>query len=161
MAQSAFPNKPGVYTLIIGLSQECNIEIGQLGIKNFGKGFYTYTGSAQGSGGGPSLGRRIGRHLSSDKKKHWHIDYLLSSEYARLAAVAYSKINSRIECTIASTIGDLERVAIPIRGFGSSDCNGGCGSHLHYFPRTTSRSLVRRICRVYDELDLLTQVLVL
>jgi len=54
------------------------LRIGKLGIHNLPHGYYVYVGSALGG-----LASRLRRHLRSEKRLHWHIDYLL-----RQAAVA-------------------------------------------------------------------------
>ena len=62
----------GSYCLIINVEKDTKIKIGKkLGIINFKKGCYVYVGSAMNS-----LESRVKRHLSDNKKKHWHIDYL-------------------------------------------------------------------------------------
>lgn len=86
----------------------------------FPEGTYTYTGSAK-----RSLASRIARHLGSDKKLHWHIDYLLARPEARVTRV---KTFQACECEInQQTRG---RVIAP--GFGSSDCRSRCGAHLKW-----------------------------
>ena len=62
----------GVYILVMELRKNSPMRIGSLGIIDFRKGFYAYTGSAMGG-----LEQRIKRHLRKEKKLHWHIDYLL------------------------------------------------------------------------------------
>lgn len=114
--------KRGIYTLIIKLDKDVEIEIGKLGLLKFKKGYYSYTGSAQGKAGF----KRVNRHLTSDKKKKWHIDYLL--QYAEIVEVFKLETRKRErECEIAAEIG---RKFEAIKGFGSSDCR--CKAHLHY-----------------------------
>ena len=63
----------GCYCLIINLDKNSEIRIGRkLGKIKFKKGTYVYVGSAMNS-----LESRLKRHLSDEKKMHWHIDYLL------------------------------------------------------------------------------------
>ncbi|MFP4052091.1 MAG: GIY-YIG nuclease family protein, partial [Thermoplasmata archaeon] len=62
----------GIYTLVIELKEDKVIEVGAIGNIDFDKGYYVYVGSAQNG-----LEARIERHLSDEKKIHWHIDYLL------------------------------------------------------------------------------------
>ena len=63
------------YCLIINLEKNRKIKIGKkLGKIDFEKGFYVYVGSALNS-----LESRLNRHLSDEKKLHWHIDYLLKN----------------------------------------------------------------------------------
>jgi len=63
----------GTYLIIIKNNETQSITIGKLGNFVFPKGYYVYVGSAM-----RNLQKRISRHLSKDKKFHWHIDYLLA-----------------------------------------------------------------------------------
>jgi len=122
----------GVYTLIILLSKEACLRIGKLDTRRFPRGYYTYTGSALGTGAS-SLGHRISRHLRKEKTKLWHIDYLLAHENATVIAVIAAQTNKKLECEMNRYI-KLEREAkVPVMGFGASDCKGNCESHLLYF----------------------------
>lgn len=108
----------GSYILLIELKNDTTISIGKLGKRQFDKGCYLYVGSALNS-----LEQRINRHLRSDKKLYWHVDYLL--QHAKVVNVFYKENKAREECNIAKT---LEQQLIPITGFGCSDCS--CKSHL-------------------------------
>jgi Uri superfamily endonuclease len=121
--------KGGVYNLIIKLSKSKEINIGRLGAFVFPKGFYVYTGSAQNG-----LEKRINRHLSSSKKFHWHIDYLLS--YAKIVEVLRHKGDRNAECKLSRMIGRYDGADVIVDGFGSSDCN--CATHLYYFGKMPS-----------------------
>ncbi len=85
-------------------------------------GTYVYAGSAYGPGG---IQSRLRRHFRSDKKLHWHVDWLTvsASDLAALAVVAGS------ECRIARCLSDLPSFAPVLDGFGSSDCKS-CATHL-------------------------------
>lgn len=110
----------GCYVLIIDLKTSQKIQIGRLGELFFKKGFYVYVGSAMNN-----LDKRINRHLSKDKKLHWHIDYLL--EKAQILEVYIKENTVKEECKTAHIFaGKLERIP----GFGCSDCK--CDSHLFY-----------------------------
>ncbi len=61
------------YLLLIEVEEELLLTIGKLGTFRFKPGFYLYVGSAR-----KNLPARINRHLSQNKKLHWHIDYLLT-----------------------------------------------------------------------------------
>lgn len=113
-----------VYNLIIKLSGDKKIKIGRLGVFVFPKGFYVYTGSAQNG-----LEKRINRHLSRNKKFHWHIDYLLS--YAKVIRVIRHIGVKNDECKLNSVTGLSDGATPVVRKFGSSDCN--CLTHLYYF----------------------------
>ncbi len=113
----------GIYNLIIKLSKKTEIKIGRLGTFVFPKGFYVYTGSAQNG-----LEKRINRHLSSNKKFHWHIDYLLS--HAKVIKVV-RYVGSKDECKLNNVTGQSFGATQIVKKFGSSDCN--CVTHLYYF----------------------------
>jgi Uri superfamily endonuclease len=118
-------NEPGIYTLILSLSQAEQIKIGSLGVIDFAGGFYSYTGSARGPGGL----KRVDRHIlvmdGIKKTQRWHIDYLLP--YTSLVEMFISKTTRDLECSIANALGK-QLMAVP--RFGCTDCR--CPSHLHY-----------------------------
>jgi len=117
---------PGVYHLMIYLSQGVDITIGKLGNFHFFAGYYVYTGSALGG-----LESRISRHLRQKKLCHWHIDYLL--QYACIIQIITYQTRERLECHYNKKILALPECKLPVLGFGSSDCK--CLSHLGYFER--------------------------
>lgn len=116
--------KGGIYNLIIKLSKDREIRIGRLGTFIFPEGFYVYTGSAQNG-----LEKRINRHLSSSKKFHWHIDYLLS--YAKIIKTPKYIGGRKDECKLNRVIGQSTGATLIVKKFGSSDCD--CATHLYYF----------------------------
>lgn len=112
----------GTYCLIIYLKKDSKIKIGKkLGYTDFKKGHYVYVGSAMNS-----LESRIRRHLSDEKKLHWHVDYLLKK--SQITEVIYNESTKKIECKISQY---LSTKACGIADFGCSDCE--CESHLYYF----------------------------
>jgi len=121
----------GTYTLIIFLSKEACLNVGKLGIQKFPRGYYAYTGSALGAGAS-SLSRRVSRHLRKEKRKLWHVDFLLTHENTTVTAVVAAQINEKAECRMNQYIKGRE-ATIPVVGFGASDCKEDCGSHLLYF----------------------------
>ena len=72
------------------------------------------------------LESRLKRHLSSKKKLHWHIDYLLKK--ATVNDIIFNESERKIECDLSQYISSK---TYGIEGFGCSDCN--CKSHLYYF----------------------------
>ena len=112
----------GAYMLIMFLDKDRKIKIGVNGPIKFKKGFYIYVGSAM-----KNLRQRIERHLSDDKKIHWHIDYFL--KYAKIVDVIAFETSERIECKLAKNIE--KQADATLIGFGSSDCK--CAGHLFYF----------------------------
>lgn len=121
----------GTYLLIILITQNINLKIGAQGIIHFVPGYYVYVGSAMSRKGSASLLNRVKRHLKNSKNKniHWHIDYLLNSNYSTLIGIYLIPCKQRLECLIAN---DLNQSADDIvLNFGCSDCN--CKSHLFYY----------------------------
>ena len=108
------------YQLFINVPKEIDLIIGKLGIYLFPVGSYVYAGSAK-----KNINKRIERHLSKKKKLHWHIDYLLNNDAAQIIDIKKSEM---IECSLNKKTNGT----IIIKGFGSSDCNLCCGSHLKY-----------------------------
>ena len=115
-------NMKGSYCLIVELDNEKTIKIGKrLGKITFKDGYYVYVGSAMNS-----LTARINRHLSDEKKLHWHIDYLLKN--AKITDIVYAESSEKIECDLSRFISKRNA---GINNFGCSDCD--CESHLYYF----------------------------
>lgn len=108
----------GVYVLTVWLPRSVKKRVGGLGEVFFEKGLYAYVGSAQ-----SNLDRRIDRHLSRNKKFHWHIDYFLDSDFISIPGVFVKEAGKTEECLTAARIG-----GVPVPGFGCSDCK--CDSHL-------------------------------
>ena len=130
----------GCYCLIINLDETSEIEIGKLGKINFTKGHYVYVGSAMNS-----LESRIKRHLSDDKKLHWHIDYLSKNVNCHINEVIYNVSDEKIECRLAQFISNQSS---SIKNFGSSDCV--CESHLYYFK--SKKEAIECIKNAYDSI---------
>ena len=127
----------GSYSLVIRLLRPDSVAGGALGTVQFKKGFYVYTGRAK-----RNLRARIERHTRSEKRLHWHIDYLLNEESARVADVVVRPGLERSECEMNRHIASLPGAETSVPGFGASDCANGCGAHLVFFDRRPSfRSL--------------------
>jgi len=105
------------------LDKPQTIQIGKLGCGFFPGGYYVYVGSARNG-----LNQRISRHLSQQKKKHWHIDYFL--EYAEMIGTKILHSTEKRECALSEEVGNICQ-GIPMQGFGSSDCR--CRTHLYFF----------------------------
>lgn len=113
----------GTYCILTRLNFDAVISVGKLGELDFQKGHYVYVGSALNS-----LMPRIKRHLSTDKKLHWHVDYFLVHRDVEVVDILYTVDDIKWECKLASLISEN---ASGIENFGSSDCK--CNSHLFYF----------------------------
>ena len=98
----------GAYVLFLRLDADEAIEVGRLGRVRFEHGAYAYVGSAMGG-----LDARIARHLRSEKKLHWHIDYLL--ERATVTQVMAFETAQRIECDLSQGFEGLEGSTMPVR----------------------------------------------
>lgn len=81
--------------------------------------------------GASSLENRVKRHLQfpNQKKRHWHIDYLLERRGAKIIKLYLILNKKRLECVLAKELISLSGVYV--KDFGCSDCN--CESHLIYF----------------------------
>lgn len=135
-------NMKGSYCLIINVEKDTKIKIGKkLGIINFKKGCYVYVGSAMNY-----LESRVKRHLSDNKKKHWHIDYLLLNKNSKIEKIYTKESGEKLECKIAKKIIENEE---SIADFGCSDCK--CHSHLIYFKNSKLANLkVSSILNSFD-----------
>jgi len=115
--------QPGTYALLLTLEEGAYLQIGRLGTFDFPAGRYVYVGSALGSGG---LRARLLRHCRTEKRLHWHIDYLLRRTTICRAWCVESP--RRLECTWARWLQGRPEVWAPVPRFGASDCR--CRSHL-------------------------------
>lgn len=115
---------PGTYVFILQSNSSETIKVGRWGKLVLRPGFYVYVGSAFGPGG---VQARVSRHLRTDKRKHWHIDYL--REYTTPLEVWVSYEAKHLEHEWAITFLNLTEMT-PIQGFGCSDCR--CFSHLFF-----------------------------
>ena len=123
----------GSYILLIKLKANKIIKIGKLGKLFFKKGFYVYIGSAM-----KNLEKRLNRHLSNNKKYHWHIDYLLDE--SEILESYFKKNTIKEECKLANIFKEkLEKIP----GFGCSDCK--CTSHLFYGKKFDILNLISKI----------------
>ncbi len=120
----------GTYVLFLEVA-EAAIAVGKLGCFHFRPGVYAYVGSALGSGG---LRGRLERHRRSQKRKHWHVDYLLSQ--ACIMDLYVDCSGRRLECRWAQSLRQLPGVQSGPAGFGASDCN--CPTHLFYLGNKTA-----------------------
>ena len=106
------------YQLTIRVAAPVRVAVGRFGTFDFPAGDYVYTGSAT-----RNLEARIARHLSSTKKLHWHIDYLL-------AAPGVTILDVRRLATPECDANRQQAGEVVVPGFGASDCRAGCSSHL-------------------------------
>ncbi len=129
----ALPEDKGTYVLIVSVAQMKRLEIGRLGTFDVVPGFYAYVGSAFGAGG---LRARIGHHLESTARPHWHMDYLLG--IAEPIEVWFSTASQKLERHWAGLLEKASNFRTPIARFGSSDYHRSRSSHLFYTKRRPS-----------------------
>lgn len=120
--------KSGTYVSWMRLNQAQSISVGKLGIMQAQAGVYAYVGSAFGPGG---VAARLKHHLAYSAKPRWHLDYLRQHAWVWRCWVNHD--SQRRECLWARILADITPYALPMAGFGSSDC--ACTSHLFYFKR--------------------------
>ena len=132
----------GSYCLIIKNKKQKKINIGAIGCIDFKGGFYVYIGSAMNS-----LIPRIERHISDDKKIHWHIDYFLKNKYTMIEEILFNIGEEKIECDLAKFISKKGQ---NISNFGSSDCK--CDSHLIYFKN--KNDCLKHTKKAYERLNI-------
>ena len=122
------PSVSGTYALALRLADPLDLTIARRRVL-LPPGLYIYVGSAQGPGG---LRARLGRHLRGDGRPRWHIDALRAVAEVVGWHVAVSPL--RLECAWAQSLAHLPGAAIPVPGFGASDCRHGCPAHLVALP---------------------------
>ena len=135
-------NYSGIYILEIKLPATYNFVHSRLGNYKLVPGYYYYIGSAQ-----RNLTKRIERHLSVDKKKHWHIDYLTNNQIFSISRTFVLKdFPKESECKLVNEIEQKFSLDFPIKSFGNSDCNL-CKSHLLFSENQISYS---HFCSLYQ-----------
>ncbi|MCK5557414.1 MAG: GIY-YIG nuclease family protein [Candidatus Hydrogenedentes bacterium] len=122
--------KRGSYSLLVRLPRSRTVRVGKLGTVEFARGCYVYTGSAM-----SGLEGRIGHHLGRKSRPRWHVDFLLAAPGARVERWVEWETRRRSECALNRRFLRAEGAAVPVKGFGSSDCRESCPAHLVYFER--------------------------
>lgn len=112
----------GAYAIGFRLNHDRNIRVGSLGLLSFKAGDYFYFGNAYGGGG---LASRLKRHISRDKKKHWHFDYI--RPYVTLTDI-YAYIGGN-ECDLVKEYQQKFNAIFIHKKLGSMDCTT-CPSHF-------------------------------
>ncbi|MFZ2410936.1 MAG: GIY-YIG nuclease family protein [Candidatus Methanoperedens sp.] len=115
----------GVYVLILRMKESKDIRVGKLGRLHFSRGYYSYVGSAQGSGGEKRVKRHFNVARGKNTTRKWHIDYLLP--HSEVICAVFSPTDEEIECVVAKLLGEYSET---LPGFGCSDCS--CESHLFF-----------------------------
>jgi Uri superfamily endonuclease len=118
----------GAYLLHLFLSSSIRIKVGALGEFDLPAGWYCYVGSAR-----RNLSARVERHrdLAAGKRSkiRWHIDYLLVRPEVELRRGEL--FQEEEECAVSARLASGSEWAVPIPGFGASDCKANCPAHLY------------------------------
>lgn len=122
------PAAPGIYALALRLAEPLTLTIRRQ-FYSLPSGIYIYVGSAYGPGG---IRARLGRHLRSVGRPHWHIDSVRA--VAEIIGWHYARRSASYECKWAQTLAARADTTIPVPGFGASDCRSGCAAHLIQLP---------------------------
>lgn len=128
----------GCYCLIIEFNHDQMLKIGSRLNVDFKKGYYVYIGSAMNN-----IESRLKRHLSDEKKFHWHIDYLL--KHSEITEIIYN-LDKKVECDLSK---ELSKNSKSIKDFGCSDCE--CESHLYYFKN--KKEAIEEVIKAYNSID--------
>lgn len=120
------PELGGAYVLLVRLRASTSVSLAGRPVMVFPPGRFLYCGSAYGPGG---LRARLRRHMRPDKRVHWHIDHLTTQGDVE-GAWAYP---GETECRLVDRLRG-RGLAAPHAGFGASDCQAGCRSHLLAWP---------------------------
>jgi Uri superfamily endonuclease len=117
--------------LVLEAAEPLRLAAGRLGPLTVSPGRYAYFGSALGPGG---IAARVERHLrpADSRRAHWHIDYLTA--VLPITGMVSVTSEERLECAWVRLVAALPGAAIPIKGFGSTDCREGCSAHLVQLP---------------------------
>ena len=128
--------RKGTYVLFLRFDKPVEAEVGSLGRISLEAGTYCYTGSAMGG-----LDQRISRHLSHEKNKRWHIDFLTT---VCGDMTAYEHEGTDIsECDLADRLLSIGGTPAA-KGFGCSDC--GCQTHLFRVDRERTVKALEGLC---------------
>jgi Uri superfamily endonuclease len=116
--------KSGSYQLLLEMSVDTEIQIGKLGLLQFPRGDYLYTGVHR-----TALINRVMRHLGHSKKTRWHIDYL-TTHPALLIHKVILYPGDFGECHLNREFAQFSGAVFLHPGFGNSDCVNKCPAHL-------------------------------
>ncbi len=136
----------GVYLVISKLTHSCIIQTRGREFK-LSPGWYFYCGSAMNN-----LSARVNRHFSTEKKHHWHIDYLLDK--AKVAAIIpYVVSDNQMEHELAKILSKTPGLT-GISGFGAGDCN--CDTHLFFADSLCVQGIFHRLLARQIEMTVAT-----
>jgi Uri superfamily endonuclease len=94
------------------------------------------------------IGARISRHIRTEKKIFWHIDYLVINPSVKVFALFRAESKWKMECDVNKSIVSNFDVSI-VSGFGSTDCKAACGGHLLFLRDTGFQICLKGIGEAY------------
>jgi len=109
------------YLLILRCTIPAVVQVGAIGPVAVTPGCYLYVGSAR-----RCLAARLARHQRSQKRRHWHIDYLLAGGVLHIKEIWTTACLA--ECALASALLSLPASTVAHPRLGASDCR--CPAHL-------------------------------
>ncbi len=109
------------YVLIMEIEADCCPVVGARGPVDLRAGIYLYIGSAR-----RAWQKRVARHLRSEKKLRWHIDYILAEPHCTIREVWITPQDC--ECATAKDVLQLPDISLPGPRLGASDCR--CSAHF-------------------------------
>ncbi|HFQ94091.1 MAG TPA: GIY-YIG nuclease family protein [Anaerolineae bacterium] len=151
------PVPTGTYILRLWAAADLRLRFGRFGKVALPRGAYLYVGSAMGEMGASSLARRLLRHATraagpphpireemikwfmavnlgenlrppTQKRLHWHIDYLLEDTAVSLTHILVIRSQTRLETAVARRLNADSRTFTPAPGLGATDDTGS--THL-------------------------------
>jgi Uri superfamily endonuclease len=125
------------YILLIYLHKPHRLLIGKIGWIHLKEGYYIYVGSAK-----KWMKSRLVRHFLRNKKRYWHIDYILSDPCPSTIVNVWIH-REPCECAISQKLYQDKIGTLVKKGLGSSDCH--CITHFFKVKD--------------DNLDILSQIL--
>jgi Uri superfamily endonuclease len=112
------------YLLIMQGDVSRQVNVGALGEVSLEPGWYLYVGSAR-----RHLEARLRRHLRQEKRRRWHIDYLLIGDACEIREIWAGE--GMAECQLAGSLLALPEISIPKPRLGASDCR--CPAHFFQY----------------------------
>lgn len=129
----------GTYVLVLKIESDAIVKTKGRSF-SVEKGYYAYVGSAMNG-----LFQRIQRHLKREKRKHWHIDFLLDT--AKVIAVTILPSEHPLEKRIARV---LATTFFSVKGFGASDSKSS--SHLFRIAKEDLGKLMELVFKCQEKL---------
>ncbi len=127
---SEIESDSGTYVLWFALREEKIVSRHSALEWHFQAGLYSYVGRHS-----RHLRARVNRHMQSEKKRRWHIDWLLSGKDFKILEIWIFGNHPEWECKINQALEAQSGAKIPAPGFGASDCTSGCRAHLEWHPQ--------------------------